>query len=238
MPGLRAPQPSFTSAPTQERRPAEPPTTQQPTTVSSPQAPAGTFGEMLEQLYALIAGARSMPLGSNVVIHNQREVLDLIEHAMNRLPEEIQQANWVLKERDEVLAKAQADAALLIDDARSKAAQLVQKTEVVRSAERRAGQLIDDAKTNARRQRLQIDDYCEQVLAQFEQAIAYVLNQVAGARSALAPEPLRPDELTKVEGTGAFHPDATQRHEAVARSDVPKAPQGMIYDQEKLEPRD
>ncbi len=260
-PGLRPTGSSFASAPptgqptaaqtTGQPTAAPPtaPTTDQPTAAPAPQTvtpgpaqtPPDTFEEILEQLFGLIAGARPMPLGSSVMMSKQDEVLNLIAHAMERLPEEIQQAKWVLKERDDVLAKAQADAALLLDDARSKAAQLVQKTEVVRSAERRAHQVLEDAKTNARRQQLRVDDYCEQVLGQFEQAISYVLHQVTAARGALAPEPLRPDELAHIDGTGGASgaaSDATQRHEAVPHSDVPKAGRGKVYDQEKLEPHE
>ena len=45
-----------------------------------------------------------MPLSASVMI-NKEEVLDLLGEAIERLPDELRAARWLLKEREEFLAK-------------------------------------------------------------------------------------------------------------------------------------
>ena len=52
----------------------------------------------------LVAAGRPMPLSASVMI-NRDEVLELIEGSIERLPDELKAARWLLKERDEYLAK-------------------------------------------------------------------------------------------------------------------------------------
>ena len=45
-----------------------------------------------------------MPLSASVMI-NRDEVLELLEDAIERLPDELRAARWLLKEREEFLAQ-------------------------------------------------------------------------------------------------------------------------------------
>ena len=58
------------------------------------------IGGRLEQLEELIREAKSMPLSSSVLI-NRDEVLEMIEEMRKVLPEEIKQARWIVRDRDE-----------------------------------------------------------------------------------------------------------------------------------------
>ena len=107
-----------------------------------------------------------MPLSTSVMI-SRDEVLELLEAALNELPVEVREARWLLKEREELLMKARVDAGLVIEEARTRVAQMIQKTEVVRGAERKARQLLDQAQAQARRRSHEVDDYCDRRLEQF-----------------------------------------------------------------------
>src|SRR5207237_6676857 len=95
------------------------------------------------------------------------EVLELLDEALSRLPDELRAARWLLKEREEFLAKTRRDADDILDAARARAERMVQRTEVVKAAELRARQTIEAADEEARRLRLECRDYCEQQLAGF-----------------------------------------------------------------------
>ena len=92
---------------------------------------------VLREIRDLIEQARPMPLSTSVMI-NQAEVLDLVDEAAERLPEELRAAKWLLKQREEFLARTRREAEEILDDAREKAEQMVRKTEVVKAAEARA----------------------------------------------------------------------------------------------------
>ena len=96
----------------------------------------------------MIATARTIPLSSSPMI-NRDEMLEMLEEALNRLPDELRQARWMLKERDEFLTKTRREADDILDAARAQAERMVQRTEVVRAAEQRARQIVEAAETSS-----------------------------------------------------------------------------------------
>jgi hypothetical protein len=144
---------------------------------------------LLRRVAEVIANARPMPLSASVMI-NRDEVLELIEEVLAQLPEELREARWLLKERDEFLLKTRRDADDLLDEARARAERMVQRTEVVKAADLRARQIVDAAETEARRLRLECEDYCDQRLASFENVLERTMKTVAAGRSRLQGNPL------------------------------------------------
>ena len=145
--------------------------------------------QLLRRVCDMISGARPMPLSSSVMI-NKDEVLELLDEALSRLPDELRAARWLLKEREEFLAKTRRDADDILDAARARAERMVQRTEVVKAAELRARQTIDAADEEARRLRLECEDYCDQKLASFEIVLERTLKTVAAGRTKLQGNPL------------------------------------------------
>ena len=62
---------------------------------------------------------------------------------------------------------------------------MVQRTEVVKQAEVRARRITEAAEEQARRQRLELEDYCDEHLARFEDAIGRALENVREGRRRL-----------------------------------------------------
>ncbi len=140
--------------------------------------------ELLRRVADLIAGARPMPLSASAMI-NKDEVLELLGEAIQRLPDELREARWLRKEREEYLTKMRADGDEILDAARAHAERMVQRTEVVKSAEHRARRIIDGAEAEARRLRLECEDFCDQKLAGFEIVLERTLKLVASGREKL-----------------------------------------------------
>jgi hypothetical protein len=98
----------------------------------------------LRRLADIVRHAKNVPLSASAMI-DRDEVLDLVDHALAHLPEEIRQARWLLKERDDYLARVRREGDDLLEAARTRAERMVQRTEVVKAAESRARQIIDAA---------------------------------------------------------------------------------------------
>jgi len=94
---------------------------------------------LLRRVADIISSAKTMPLSSSAMI-NRDEILELLEEANNRLPEELRAARWLLRERDEFLAKTRREGDDILDAARAQAERMVQRTEVVRHGKRRREQ--------------------------------------------------------------------------------------------------
>ncbi|MDQ4006395.1 MAG: ATPase [Actinomycetota bacterium] len=135
----------------------------------------------LQQLEELVAEAKSMPLSTSVLV-NREEVLELIQEMRASLPEEIKQARWVVKDREQLLTKARKDAEGIIEQALEEQKRLVAQEEVVKASVREAERLLDEARQQARQIRLEAEDYMDQKLAAFEATIQRTLEQIAQIR--------------------------------------------------------
>jgi len=139
---------------------------------------------LLHRVADLIGNARPMPLSASVMI-NRDEVLELVEEALSRLPEELRAARWLLREREEFLTKVQREGDDILDAARVRAERMVQRTEVVRNAQHTARQVMEDAEAEARRLKHEAEDFCDQKLAQFEIVLDRTIRTVQAGRSRL-----------------------------------------------------
>jgi hypothetical protein len=144
---------------------------------------------LLRRVAEMVAGARPVPLSASVMI-TRDEVLEMLEEAIERLPDELRAARWLLKEREEFLAKTRRDADDILDAARARAERMVQRTEVVKAADQHARQVVDKAEEEARRLRLECEDYCDQRLASFEIVLERTMKTVAAGRAKLQGGPL------------------------------------------------
>jgi F0F1-type ATP synthase membrane subunit b/b' len=166
---------------------------QQPTYRSS--LPDGMGGDhpdtetLLRRVTDMISGAKSMPLSSSVMI-SRDEVLELLEEAVTRLPDELRQARWLLREREEFLAKVQAEADDILAAARARAERMVQRTEIVREAKLVARNTVQDARDVANRLKHEAEDYCDQKLASFEIVLERTIKTVVAGREKLRVTPL------------------------------------------------
>lgn len=154
--------------------------------------------EILERVIAIIDSAPGMPMSASVRV-NRDEVLELLDDAVSRLPDELRSARWLLKEREDFLARTRREGEDLIEDARSRVAHMVQRTEVVKAAEHRARQIVEDAEASSRRMRRETEDYCDQKLASFENVLARVAKSVAAGRDKLAAPRIEEAELADLE---------------------------------------
>jgi len=140
--------------------------------------------ELLLRARDQIETARSVPMSASVMV-NRDELLVLVDDAIAGLPEEIRQARWLLKEREEFLAKARREAEDIIDAGRAQAERMVERTEVVRDARRVSQQVVDDAQAEARALKHEAEDYIDQKLAAFEVILDRTMQAVQRGRERL-----------------------------------------------------
>ena len=150
---------------------------------------------LIRRVVEIINNTRSLPLSSSVKLDNKDEVLELLGEALDRLPEELRRARWMLKEREEFLAKNQRDADEILEAARVRAERMVQRTEIVREAQHTAKRTVEDARDEAMRLRHEAEDYCDQKLAAFEIVLERTVRSVQAGREKLrVTAPTRPPE--------------------------------------------
>jgi hypothetical protein len=192
--------------------------------MSNAAGPGGAVPEteaLLQRIAGMIAGARALPLSSSVKLDNKDEILELLREAIERLPEELRQARWMIREREEFLAGTQRRADELVEAGRSEAQRLVQRTEILKEAQAQARRTLEEARQEAQRLRLEAEDYADQKLAQFEIVLERTLKTVASGRHKLSGLPEREDDTG---GAGGGIDTLPGRARAISTSgDFPRA---------------
>lgn len=135
----------------------------------------------IQQLEELISDAKSMPLSASVLV-NREEVLELIQEMRAALPEEIKQARWVVKDREQLLTKARKDSEGLIKQALEEQSRLVANEDVTKQSLKEAERILAEAREQARQIRLEAEDYMDQKLAAFEATLTRTQEQIASIR--------------------------------------------------------
>jgi len=172
-------------------------------------AEEGGLESILHHLMDVIASAKSMPLSSSVMV-SREEVIAIVQSALDSLPEELRQARWLLREREEFMAERSRDAEALMSEVRAQAERMVQRTEIVRQANAVAQRILDDANEEARTLRHQAEDFVDTKLAGMEIVLDRLTRTVQAGRAKLAAPLVAPateDEGTGVEEDGFFDQD-------------------------------
>lgn len=138
----------------------------------------------LYQLERLLAEAKTVPLSASVMI-NRAEIDGIVADLRDALPDELTQARWVVKERDEILERAQVDADEIVAEARAEQERLVDAQEVVRVAEQESDRIVNAGREQARQLRLEAEDYVDAKLATFEVVLQKTLGAVERGRDKL-----------------------------------------------------
>jgi len=90
-----------------------------------------------------------------------------------------------VKDREELLSKARSDAEQIVEQARQDQLRLAQQEEIFERAKQEAERVLESADEESRRVRAEADDYVDAKLAQFENVLRKVTEDLMATSSAL-----------------------------------------------------
>jgi nucleotide-binding universal stress UspA family protein len=122
---------------------------------------------LIDKLDDLVHNAKPVPLTDQVRV-DREEIFDILDQMRATIPEEIKQARWIVKERQEMLAEAKREAERIIKEGKEQQVELVSDQEVVKLAEREADDIVDEARAREREIRLGAEDYADEILNTLE----------------------------------------------------------------------
>jgi vacuolar-type H+-ATPase subunit H len=180
---------------------------------------------LIRRAMGVVDSARTMPLSASVLV-SREELLELLQGALDRIPDEMRQARWLLRERDEFMDAQRREADRLLEDVRAQAERMVQRTEIVRQANQVAQRTVEEAREDARRLRHEADDFCDQKLASFEIVLERILKTVLAGREKLR---ATPSPLAEVGGWQTGHGQGLRSEEPEPESELA----GGFFDQDE-----
>ena len=139
---------------------------------------------LIDKLDDLVHNAKAVLMTDKVRV-DKEEIYDILDQMRATIPEEIKQARWIVKEREEMLAEAKKEAERIIKDARERQETLVGDEEVTKQAERAAEDIVEDARVREREIRLGAEDYADEILNTLEVNLSKFIAAVQRGRERL-----------------------------------------------------
>ena len=139
---------------------------------------------LIDRIEELVDTGRTVPFSSSKLVDPEK-VYEIIDEIRAQFPDEVKQARWIVKERQEMLEEAEKEANRILEDAKSRADDIASEQEIVKLAEQQAADILDNARAREREIRLGADDYADEMLANLEVNLGKLLTAVQRGRDRL-----------------------------------------------------
>ncbi len=139
---------------------------------------------LIDRIEEAMDSGRSLPLMRGRLVDIEK-VYEIIDEIRGNFPDELKQARWIVKERQEMLEEAEKEANRILEEARDRAESMASEQEVVRRAAEQAASILDDARQQEREIRLGAEDYADEMLANLEVNLGKLLTAVQRGRDRL-----------------------------------------------------
>src|ERR1700747_416680 len=136
---------------------------------------------LIDKLDDLVHNAKPVPLTDQVRVKREK-IYDIVDQMRATIPEEIKQARWIVKERQEMLAEAKREAERIVKEARERQERMVSGEEIPKHDEDAAEDIIEDARGREREIRLGAEDYADEILNTLEVNLSKFIAAVQGGR--------------------------------------------------------
>ncbi|QGG48105.1 ATPase [Heliorestis convoluta] len=152
---------------------------------------------IIDELENMIATSSRIPMTGKVLVDDQL-ILNYLDRIRTALPEEIQQAKWLTKERQRVIQDAEDECQRMIEETKSYVNKLSSETEVYRLAQSQSEEILAKAKQEADELKQGACNYADDVLQQMEHLLTRAATTVRKGRDELKMESER--DLDRGEG--------------------------------------
>jgi cell division septum initiation protein DivIVA len=139
---------------------------------------------LIDRIEEAMDGSRSLPLTRSRLVDTEK-VYEIIDEVRAQFPDELKQARWIVKERQEMLEEAEKEANRILEEAKARADAMAAEQEIVRLAEQQAADIMDRARQQEREIRLGAEDYADEMLANLEVNLGKLLTAVQRGRDRL-----------------------------------------------------
>lgn len=126
--------------------------------------------ELLEYLADMVESGSKLPITGKVMV-DKKEMLTTIEETMNRLPADIKKAEWVINEKERILAEARKENESVRQETIEIMRKRVENHNVVKEAEIKAQEIIALAQRQAKTIMVGSKEYADEILSQLEREI-------------------------------------------------------------------
>lgn len=141
--------------------------------------------ENLDSAIKLVEEARGVPLSASFVLH-RGEFLELLDQIKDGLPKDLEYAQQIIAQRDEIIEEGHQNAESLITNAREEVARMIEQTAIVKAAREESKRILAEGREIADEERAEVEQYIDSRLATLEVILTKTMDAVARGREKLA----------------------------------------------------
>ncbi len=135
---------------------------------------------LVDRLEELVGMGKRVPFSGRVMVEEE-EFLALVDQLRVAVPNEIKQAQRIIKERERIIGAAQEEAATILSAARDRAEYIVSQQGLLNEARQRGEELLRQVEAEHKASIGQIDQYALQQFGRIEEAMQDGLNIIMDA---------------------------------------------------------
>ena len=140
------------------------------------------FEEILNALEDLVENSWTLPMSGGRTVVDSAQILEFVKEMRLNLPEEIKRSKRIIKERDDIIARARSESEGITTAANVQAKHLVSQEEVYKSAQIKASEIVANAQNAAKELRMATVDYCDNVLKKTEDTLKRGYDSISETR--------------------------------------------------------
>lgn len=146
----------------------------------------GRIQEIILEIDDLIATSKRVPFTETILI-NEMQIHNLLSDIQDALPEEFDEVDRLMKDRQKIVADAKAEAQDLIEKARAYGERLVSEHQVLQQASEKAGQILRESQEDAEELQRTSYLYAEDVFERLEDSLERALHTIRQGKQNIRP---------------------------------------------------
>lgn len=137
--------------------------------------------ELLDEFEQVVEDCSRIPMTGKVIIHED-VLYKYLDKLRAILPDAVQEAQWILKEKERVIKEAESEGENIIESAKSKIQRMSNESEIYKIAKTQGDEIIDNAKNVGREITQGALTYADDVMNQLQSELEKTLQVVKQGR--------------------------------------------------------
>lgn len=136
---------------------------------------------LLDEYEQVIEECSRIPMTGKVIIHEDI-LYQYLDKFRAMLPDAVQEAQWILKEKERILSEAEKEGQNVIEGAKNKLQRMANESEIVKAAKTQGDEIIENAKQVGREITQGSFSYADDVMSQLQGELEKTLQIVKKGR--------------------------------------------------------
>ncbi len=129
--------------------------------------------ELLEELREVVDTAGGVPLTGKIMV-DPNVVLQIVKEIDAALPDEVHQAQWVNKQKENILSDAKKQYEEVVSEAERRAEELVSEHQILLEVQRRSAEITRQTEENTKNLKLDTYMYIDKVLLESQMRLDFI----------------------------------------------------------------